>query len=476
MTEPRLVAGRVNGLLAASLCLAALTGTPAFAQPPVDLPIGQEGAGADTKAVSDRTVGGDRPKLINNPTLLTLNMANVDVRMLLDLMGKKGGMNLLIDDSVQGKTSISLKAVPLDEALNLVLKMQDLEAKRVGTTLLIATREVFAKKRFTGFQTVLLRIDNSKVADIEPKIKQALLDDANDKNVKILSDERTNSLLITAPEDIIDKAKALIQALDIPTPQVLIEVKMIEVSSRGQEQLGLHYGFGGAKFGVSFDNSNPDTTAGGPGNQAGNPATGTGGTSMAFSSLGSFTANFNARLDAAIQQNNATVLANPKVAAQDNKKANIAIVNKHPVIKTSLDSVGRAFSEVGFTDIGQTLDITPRIDTKGFVTLEMKPTISARSGDVIVNGNPVPIVDSRTVDTTMRVKDGESIVIGGLKRTDVTKSVVKVPLLGDIPILGRLFQTTTDSKSDSEIIIVVTPKITTRLAGSQETLPGIGGP
>jgi type II secretory pathway component GspD/PulD (secretin) len=76
----------------------------------------------------------------------------------------------------------------------------------------------------------------------------------------------------------------------------------------------------------------------------------------------------------------------------------------------------------------------------------------------------------------MRVKDGESIVIGGLKRTDVTKSVVKVPLLGDIPILGRLFQTTTDSKSDSEIIIVVTPKITTRLAGSQETLPGIGGP
>ncbi|MBU6429348.1 MAG: hypothetical protein KGR26_10080, partial [Cyanobacteria bacterium REEB65] len=303
----------------------------------------------------------------------------------------------------------------------------------------------------------------------------ALVTSANEKNVKILSDERTNSLLITAPEDVIVEAKALIQALDIPTPQVLIEVKMIEITKNGQEQLGLHYGFGGSKFGASWDNPTPDTLAGGTGNQAGNPATGTGATSLTFTALGNVTANFNARLDWAIQNNYATVLANPEVAAQDNKTAQIDIVNKHPVIKTSVDSVGRAFSEVGFQDVGQELKITPRIDTKGFVTLDLQPTISADSGDVIVNGNPVPVIDSRSIQTTMRVKDGESIVIGGLKRKDTTNSVEKMPILGDIPILGRLFQTTTQSEDDSEIIIVVTPHITTRLAGSQVTLPGAGG-
>jgi len=457
----------ILGLLAAVLTVPGAV-QPAFAQ----------ASGSDVRAVGDRSLGVERTRLIQNPTLVTLSLANVDVRQILETMGRKGGMNLLIDDSVQGKVTISLKAVPLEEALGLVMKMQDLEARRVGSTLLIATREVFAKKKFTGMQTVLFRIDNSKVTDLEPRIKQALAqgdEKAGNETIRILSDERTNSLIITASEDALDRAKALIQALDIPTPQVLIEVKMIEVSSRVSEQLGLNYGFGGAKFGASFNNSNPNTTAGGAGNQAGNPATTNGGTAIQFHALDNLTANFNARLDAAIQNNNATVLANPKVAAQDNKKATITIVNKFPVTNVTITPNGFATTQISFQEAGQILNITPRIDTKGFVTLELAPEISAKTGDVIVNGNAVPIIDSRKVETTMRVKDGESIVIGGLKRTDVTKSVVKIPLLGDIPLLGAFFQTTVDSKAESEIIIVVTPKITTRLAGSQEALPSIGG-
>ncbi|MEB3298611.1 MAG: secretin N-terminal domain-containing protein [Candidatus Sericytochromatia bacterium] len=457
---------RVTSLLAATLAGLNFT-SAAWAQ----------ASGSDVRAVGDRSLGVERTRLIQNPTLVTLNLANVDVRQILETMGRKGGMNLLIDDSVQGKVTISLKAVPLEEALNLVMKMQDLEARRVGSTLLIATRAVFSKKKFTGMQTVLFRIDNSKVTDLEPKIKQALAmgdEKAGNETIRILSDERTNSLIMTASEDTLDRAKALIQALDIPTPQVLIEVRMIEVSTRVSEQLGLNYGFGGSKFGAGFNNSNPNTTAGGVGNQAGNPATSSGGTALTFNALGNFTANFNARLDAAIQNNNATVLANPRVAAQDNKKATIQIVNKFPVTNVTITPNGFATTQVTFQEAGQILNITPRIDTKGFVTLELAPEISAKTGDVIVNGNAVPIIDSRKVETTMRVKDGESIVIGGLKRTDVTKSVVKVPLLGDIPLLGRFFQTTVDSKSESEIIIVVTPKITTRLAGSQELLPGAG--
>ena len=460
-------------LLAFSVSLAAQL--PALAQGPGGdsvFDLGGSASGPTSQAVGDRTISG-APQLIDNPDLLTLNLANADVRQVLGILADKGGMNLMLDDSVQGTISLSLKAVPLNEALDLVLQMRGLEAKRVGSTLLIASRQVFQEKFEGAMQTVLLRIDNSDVKDIEPKIEQALENKTNEKNIKIISDERTNSLLITAPQDIIDKAKALIQALDIPTPQVLIDVKMVEVTKQGQEQMGMHYGFGGAKFGASYDNPNPDTLAGGAGNQAGNPATGTAGTTISFNALGNFTANFNAQLDWAIQHNYATVLADPEVAAQDNMTASIDIVDKHPVITTAKDSVGMAYSQVGFVDVGQSLTLTPRIDTKGFVTLKLHPTISADSGDVIVNGNPVPVINSRSVTTTMRVRDGEPIVIGGLTRRDTTTSVEKLPILGDIPILGKLFQTTTESNDDSEIIIVVTPHITTQLASSEELLPGL---
>ncbi len=431
-------------------------------------------SGASVPAIRNQTIN-DSTELINNPTLLTITLNDADIRQLLTKMAQMGGMNVMLDDSVQGRVTLSLKAVPLNQALDLVLRMHDLEAKRIGSTLLIATREVFEKKEYGGVETVLLRIDNSKVTDIVAKVKQAIIDSSNEKQVKIIPDQRTNSLLITAPEDVVNRAKALIQALDIPTPQVLISVKMVELSKGDQAQLGLHYGFGGSKFGASWDNQNPDTLAGGTGNQAGNPATGTGATSITFNALGNYTANFNARLDWAIQHNYATVLADPQVAAQDNKTATITIANRHPIIQTAVDSVGHAYSSVGFVDVGQSLTITPRIDTKGYVTLNLNPTISADSGDVIVDGNPVPIIDSRSVQTTMRVRDGESIIIGGLESKNTTSSVEKMPILGDIPILGRLFQTTTQSEDDSEILIEVTPHITTRLAPSEQELPGLGG-
>lgn len=448
--------------------------------------VGWAGAALAQGAVRDQLINADKPKLINNPTLLTLNLSNADVRAVLEMMGKKGGMNLIIDDSVTGQLSaLSLKAVPLDEAFNLVLKMKNLSAKRLGTTLLIATEETFRRKGFAGTQTAMLRFDNAKIDDVETIVKQALSEDSGtgdgksqtagtlDKSVRIIKDVRTNSLLITAPEDVIDKARALKALLDVPTPQVEIDVRMIEVSENNEQRLGVNYGFGGAKIGAGFNNANPDTTAGGTGNQAGNPSTTDGGIALNYSALGNFTANFNARLDALVSEGVATVKANPKVVAQDNKPANIQIVNRHPVIQTQTTVTGTT-TNVTFVDVGQTLTITPRIDTRGFVTLELNPTISAEGGSVIVNGNPVPIINSRSVNTSMRVRDNESIIIGGLKRDDVETSTSKIPILGDLPILGALFRTNDLRKSKTDIILEVTPHIQMRLQSS-ETVPSMTG-
>ncbi|MNX71482.1 Type IV pilus biogenesis and competence protein PilQ precursor [compost metagenome] len=439
-------------------------------------------------ALTDRTAAPERPKLITNPTLLTLNLANADVRAILDMMGKKGGMNLVIDESVSGTVTLSLKAVPLDEALNLVLKMKALSARRIGATLLIASEESFRKKGFSGTQTALLRFDNAKVEDVEKIMKDALSDGAgpsqggapgqgmvvNTVNAKIIKDDRTNSLLITAPEEIIDRARALKALLDVPTPQVEIDVRVVELSENASRRLGFSYGLANGKLGTGYNNGSPDATAGGAGNQAGNPSTPADGISLTFSALGNFTANFNARLDAVITDGQATVMANPKVIAQDNQEASIDIVNKHPILKTITTTTGTQ-TDVEFVDVGQKLTLKPRIDTVGFVTLEMSPEVSVEGGSTLVNGNAVPIVNSRKVKTNMRVRDNEPIVIGGLKRNDSTTTVSKIPVLGDIPLLGTFFKNNVVQSRQTEIVIIVTPRILTRVQSSSETLPSSGG-
>lgn len=453
-------------------------------------------------AISDKTVAAERPKLISNPTLLTLTLANADVRAVLDTMIKKGGMNMIMDDSVIGQITLNLKAVPLDDALNLVLKMKNLSARRMGSTLLVASDEVFRKKGFAGTQMSLLRFDNAKIGDIEKLFRDALEENSDSSsagsaapagasaapaggpssgpagssgggngNLKILKDERTNSLLISAPEEVIEKAKALKTLLDVPTPQVEIEVKMLELSEGADRTLGISYGFGGSKFGAGFNNTSPETTAGGAGNQAGNPPTA--GTALTYAALGNFTANFNARLDALVTNRQATIMANPKVMAQDNKQASIQIVNKHPVLMSTTTTTGTSTS-LNSIDVGQSLSFTPRIDSAGYVTLDLKPEISVESSTVMVNGNPVPVVDSRNVSTTMRVRDNESIVIGGLMRKNNTNSMTKIPFLGDLPILGALFRTNVVAESTTNIVIIVTPHIQQRMASSVDNALGGG--
>jgi type IV pilus assembly protein PilQ len=464
-------------LLAASL-LAGTIAPPAAAQTGSYVP------------VTDQTTTGNKIKLIANPTLITLNLENTDVRTILETMAKKGGLSVIIDDSVTGTVRVSLKAIPLDEALYTILKLKSLSYRKMGQTLLIASEDSFRKKGFSGNSTALLRFDNAKAEEVETIFKQMLTAGAPGgapgaggapgggaagggapdlAGPRIVVDKRTNAILVTASEEVLDQAKQLKALLDIQTPQVSIEVKMIEVSENGSRQLGLTYGFGGSKFGAGFNNPDPNATAGGQGNQAGNP--GTNDTAITFQALGNYTANFNARLNAMIQDSLATVIANPKVTTQDSKKATIKIVNKHPVLSTTVQPNGPAQTSVSFEDVGQTLDITPRVDTQGYVTLELAPEISARSGGVTVNGNEVPIIDSRSVSTTMRVKDGESIIIGGLSRVDESNVVNKFPVLGDIPLIGNFFRHTTTRKIKNEIIMLVTPKVQSKFSSSIDNLP-----
>jgi type II secretory pathway component GspD/PulD (secretin) len=201
--------------------------------------------------------------------------------------------------------------------------------------------------------------------------------------------------------------------------------------------------------------SNGNPSAGVPSNPS--------GTAITFSAMGNITSNLNARISALVKNGTAKVLANPRIATQDSNEATINIVNKFPVIKTNFSGGNGggaiATESVEFKDIGETLKIKPRIDYNGFVTMEIEPTISVRGKDVIVNRNTVPEINERSLKTKMRVADGETVVIGGLIRRNNNDSTAKMPILGDLPLIGFMFKQNSTAFEETEVLIMVTPHI-----------------
>jgi type II secretory pathway component GspD/PulD (secretin) len=322
---------------------------------------------------------------------------------------------------------------------------------------LLIAKEAQLREKIDATQAATFRLNNAPAADVAK-----LLKDVVDKNVKLLSDDRTNSLLVVGTGEDLTKIKNAIRAIDIPAPQVVIECKLVEVATSAIRDLGGQIGFGGSKFGVSSNVTDPAIVSNGA-PTAGNPSGP--GAQIYFAALGNFTSNLNARVNALVKTGEARILANPRVATQDSQKAEIRIVNKFPVVSTNFQGGGQggaaiATEQVDFKDIGEKLIVTPRIDTNGFVTLEIEPTISVRGKDVIVNSNAVPEINERYVKTKMRVADGETVVIGGLIRRNTNRAISKFPVLGDLPVIGFMFRQETTSNDETEVIIMVTPHIT----------------
>jgi type II secretory pathway component GspD/PulD (secretin) len=329
----------------------------------------------------------------------------------------------------------------------------------VGTSLLIAD-EATLRTKIDASQAATFRLNNAKASEAV-SLLNGVIEKGAGSTLKLIADTRTNSILVSGTGEDLTKIRNAIRAIDIPAPQVVIEVKLVEVSRQAIKRLGGEFGFGGSKFGISNNVTDPSSTSNGQ-PTAGNPSSGA-GTSVTFSSLGNVTSNLNARINALVQRGEAQVLANPRIATQDSVQAEIAIVNKFPVVSVNFQggSGGTALASenVSFQDIGERLTITPRIDTNGYVTMDIQPTISVRGKDVIVNRNPVPEVNERRLKTTMRVADGETVVIGGLIRRNTNNSVSKMPLLGDIPLIGFMFRQEATSNDETEVIIMVTPHI-----------------
>ncbi|MEK7383669.1 MAG: type IV pilus secretin PilQ [Elusimicrobiota bacterium] len=446
--------------------------------------------GDDVK--SDRRLGGRIYKdLISRlpKDAVTLDFDNTDIRDIIKFLSAKAKINIIYGTDVSGSLTLHLSDVPFNEAFRTVLSMMQLSTDQVGDSILrVITPAELTKQRTSATNiTKVIPLNYAKAVEVKTTIDSVRTAEGRTGNSSV--DAKTNSLIVTESLEGMLATENLVAQLDQRPRQVLIEAKLVEVNSNS----GLNYGiqwdaFGtergrvGGKQGANLIGSaagitaNPynavldqntinTSLAGGGGVGAAGRGTGVNlAADKIFGALtlGRVTNNYilNATITAAASQGKAKILSDPKIATLNNQPANINVTTQIPYVTSNVSATGAQNQTVTYVTTGIKLTVTPSINADGRILLIINPSVSQPSSTAAGSTQTgAPAIDSRDATTTVLVRDGETIVIGGLISDSMQDTIAKIPLLGDIPILGWLFKKKSKSRVRNELLIFVTTRV-----------------
>ncbi len=379
---------------------------------------------------------------------ISLNLQNVTLGSVLKVMTQKSGINFLIGSELVGQNiNVYLEDVLVEDALAAILRANGLwYTRQKGTNIYVIMSSPEGPPVAT--MTEVFRTNYANAVELGETIQEVLTDLGS-----VVVDERTSSLVVSDIPENMATFRALVQELDTPTGQVLIEAKIVEFSGDSSHELG-----------ISWDASNPmDDGSGASYNTTFNNTSDTEG--LFELSIGKFASfsdlkDVTAMISAMQKEGRAHVLARPQILTLDNREAVVEIVRNMALARKVTYREGGQESTVEpiFGQVGVSLMVTPHVNSENIVTLEVEPMVSSAQRSAYF---PDDAVDTkhRTARTTVMIPDGKTVVIGGLLRTDVVDTDFKVPLLGDIPLLGLLFRKSIRTETDTEIVIFLTPRI-----------------
>jgi type IV pilus assembly protein PilQ len=410
---------------------------------------------------------------------LSLNFQDIDVRSVLQLIADFTDLNLVASDTVSGNITLRLQNVPWDQALDLVLKTKGLDKRQIGNVLLVAPAdEIAARERqelesqkqiaeLAPLRRELIQVNYAKASDMA-KLFQSVTsaDGARDDRGSITVDDRTNSIIAYQTQERLDELRRIVAQLDVAVRQVMIEARIVEANVDYDKSLGVNWR--GARVG-----DNNFVVGGGSGNRVGapgygqnagvqNPTTSLGnfvdlGATGATSSIGIGFITDNTILDLQLsameKSGNGEVVSQPKVVTSDKETAKILKGSEIPYQEASSSGA----STTSFKEAALSLEVTPQITPDNRIIMEVKVTKDAPDFSRAVNG--VPPINKNEVNAKVLVSDGETIVIGGVFSNTQIRSVDKVPFLGDLPFLGRMFRRDVVQDNKSELLIFLTPRI-----------------
>ncbi|MFL6590684.1 MAG: secretin N-terminal domain-containing protein [Chthoniobacterales bacterium] len=414
-----------------------------------------------------------------------------DVGAVLRLLARQAKINMVVSEAVAGTVTMRLEDVTALQAVSIIVKAKGLFMDRIENVYYIKTA---AERTAEPTESDSYQFSYARAKETAPLIAAQL----SSKDAPQV-DERTNTLFFRETRANMDHIKQLLVQIDKPTKQVMIEARLVEVTANPRQSYGINWGgvFGGAnnpqtlRFAgsdpaeaPSYQTTvNPVTGATSVITTPGKPAQGTvaggilKGNDFFFDRYlnrlaGQFAILSAPQLSVTMrllnEDSDAEFLANPRVVTADNMQAKIEIIRAQPVPQLNFNEQTATAVFGGFQDkkFGNTLVVKPSVNKDNFITLAVKPEISNKVGDQIfsipgASGGSVasPIIDTRSLDSNVLIKSGDTLAIGGLLQDEVTKARTKVPVLGDVPILGYLFQEKLNARVKRNLLVFVTPTI-----------------
>ncbi|MCU7921954.1 MAG: type IV pilus secretin PilQ [Candidatus Thiodiazotropha sp. (ex Dulcina madagascariensis)] len=424
-----------------------------------------------------------KERLIFTGERLSLNFQDIEVRAVLQLLADFTGLNLVTSDTVDGRITLRLKNVPWDQALDIILKSKGLTKRQIDNVIMVApTEEVAAREQLelesqkkieelAPLRSDFVQVNYAKAEDLAELLKSdenRLLSERGNVTV----DVRTNTLLIQDTAATLEDIRRLLQRLDIPVRQVLIESRIVIANNDFAKDLGVRFG---ANFDGSIDDNFTLTAGALPGyidntfgiapgieiNSTGEDQEGlmvnlpvtapSGGLNLLVGKVGSYLLQL--ELTAMQKEGRGELISSPRVITSDQNQATI----KQGVEIPYQEATSSGATRIAFKEALLKLDVTPHITPDDRIRMDL--IINKDNPDFSRSILGVPPIDTREIETTVLVDNGETVVLGGVFERTKTKNREKVPFFGDLPYAGVLFRRNEDLDENNELLIFVTPKI-----------------
>ncbi|MBI3145183.1 MAG: secretin and TonB N-terminal domain-containing protein [Pseudogulbenkiania sp.] len=422
---------------------------------------------------------------------ITLEFRDAALKAVFEVISRTAGINFVFDKDVRPdlKATIFVRNTTIEDAIQLLLVTNQLGQRILNDNTIMVYPNNPAKQK--DYQELVIK--NFYLANAEAKdtanLLRALL-----KTRDVFVDDKRNLVVIRDTPEAVRLAEKLIASQDLAEPEAILEVEVLEVNRARLENLGFEWP---SQVGYGLLSGGADTTT----NTVTNPTTGATtsvvtpgvGATVAtgvidlgkHNNLTSFIANPALLLNLRAQDTNANVLANPRIRVKNHEKAKIHIGDKVPVFtSTAVVNAGIAQS-VSYLDVGVKLEVQPSIGLDDDVTIDVGLEVSSIVKQVDFGDSIAYQIGSRAADTVLRLRDGETQVLAGLIQDEDRSSVTKIPGLGDLPLVGRLFSSNNDNRSKTEIVLLITPRIVHNLilpdrktsefrAGTETSIGGLG--
>ncbi|MGQ0731107.1 type IV pilus secretin PilQ [Acidovorax sp.] len=435
---------------------------------------------------------------------LSLNFQNIEVRSLLQVIADFTNFNIVTSDTVTGALTLRLKDVPWDQALQIIMDAKGLGMRKTDTVLWIAPKDEIdarTKKDFEAAQAIqkleplktqAFQLNYAKAADIVTQLTASTGGTSGATTTRFLSERgsaisepRTNQLFVTDTPSKLEEVRQLLASLDVAVRQVLIEARIVEARDTFGRSLGVRlgatdlranrggdggYGIGGnnrVAFGTSYNNAVASSGAGGTTSTSGNfvnlPASVSNVSSVGSFALSIFNSAANRfltlELSAMEADGKGRIVSSPRIITADQTKALIEQGTEYPYAVTAPNGA----TTLAFKKAVLKLEVTPQITPEGNIILDLDVNKDSR-GETTTQG---VAIDTKHVKTQILIENGGTVVIGGIFEMEETNQENKIPVLGDVPVVGNLFRNRTRESTKREMLIFISPKVITERAGNR---------